>query len=215
MTSHYTIAKNEDDLWPSKIEDEFVTLELMQAEHVAGLYAAGQYDEIWQWTTAPYCLTAESTLDWVNLCMDQYTIRAQIPYVIIDKRKQCIIGSTSYLNISIPNKCLEIGFTFLSPSAQKTSINRRCKLMLLSYAFETLQCNRVALQTHEKNSKSRNAIEGIGAKYEGTMRNCRIQHNGDIRSSVVYSIIALEWPTVKTMLSENIKKRLARSTKGS
>lgn len=182
------------------LEDKYVALKPMQTSHIQGLYDAGKDLSIWQWTTAKYCETLDITKQWVGSCLENSDLNLQRPFVIIDKSQNEIVGSTSYLNISLEHKSIEIGFTFLTPKAQRSYVNRRCKLLLLTHAFETLNLNRVAFQTHEKNQRSRNAILGIGATFEGIHRDCRIQQDGSIRSSAVYSIIKPEWPQVKCKL---------------
>jgi len=182
------------------LEDEYVALIPMQATHIKGLYDAGKDLSIWQWTTANYCETLEVTKQWVESCLEKAHLNLQRPFVIVDKTQNKIVGSTSYLNIFLDHKSLEIGFTFLNPSAQRSHVNRRCKLLLLTHAFETLHLNTVAFQTHEKNQRSRTAILAIGATFEGIHRNCRIQQDGSIRSSAFFSIIKPQWPQAKLAL---------------
>jgi RimJ/RimL family protein N-acetyltransferase len=187
---------------PVTLEDEYVALIPLQSHHTDGLHAAGQFPDIWQWTTSPYCISIQSTQAWVASCLEKNLSGEQLTFVIMDKIQNKIVGSTSYLHIFLEHKAIEIGFTFLTTSAQRTHINRRCKWLLLNHAFETLALNRVAFQTHEKNTASRNAILGLGAKFEGIQRNCRIQHDGTIRSSAFYSIIKPEWPAVNAALKQ-------------
>ncbi|WP_339724342.1 GNAT family protein [uncultured Paraglaciecola sp.] len=179
------------------LEDEYVALQPMHTSHIEKLYCAGKDPSIWKWTTAKYCETLDSTQQWVASCLENARQNSQQPFVIVDKTQDKIVGSTSYLNIFLEHKAIEIGFTFLTPSAQRSYVNRRCKLLLLTHAFETLHLNRVALQTHEKNQRSRTAILAIGATFEGIHRDCRIQQDGSIRSSAIYSIIKPEWPQAK------------------
>jgi RimJ/RimL family protein N-acetyltransferase len=195
------------------LEDEYVALEPMQTSHIEDLYCAGKDLSIWQWTTSIYCETLDATKQWVESCLENARLNIQQPFVIVDKTQDKIVGSTSYLNISLEHKAIEIGFTFLNPSAQKSYVNRRCKLLLLTHAFETLNLNRVALQTHEKNQRSRTAILAIGATFEGIHRNCRIQQNGSIRSSAFYSIIKPEWPQAKSELLAKLTKPAVEKTK--
>lgn len=182
------------------LEDEYVALIPMQTSHIKDLYSAGKDLSIWQWTTANYCQTLGITKKWVESCLENARLNIQQPFVIVDKTQHKIVGSTSYLNISLEHKAIEIGFTFLNPCAQRSFINRRCKLLLLNHAFETLRLNRVAFQTHQKNQRSRTAILAIGATFEGIHRDCRIQQDGSIRSSAFYSIIKPEWPQAKSEL---------------
>lgn len=194
-------------LYPTVLENEYVSLRPMHIEHTLALHAAGKDSAIWQWTTHPYCLTLELTQQWVKTCLDNAAKHTQYPFVIVANATQQIVGATSYLNIAPLHKAIEIGYTFLSPTAQRTHINRNCKMLLLSHAFETHGYQRVALQTHEKNAVSRAAILGIGAKFEGIQRNCRIQHDGSTRSSAIYSIIRQEWPSVKAKLAQSLLPR--------
>ncbi|WP_299082229.1 GNAT family protein [uncultured Paraglaciecola sp.] len=186
------------------LQDEYVALKPMEMCHTDGLFAAGNDLSIWQWTTANYCETLDITKKWVESCIKKFAKKQLQPFVIVDKTQDKIVGSTSYLNISLEHKAIEIGFTFLHPSVQRSFVNRRCKFLLLSHAFETLKLNRVAFQTHEKNQRSRAAILALGATFEGIHRHCRIQQNGSIRSSAVYSIIKPEWPQTKTDLLEKL-----------
>lgn len=196
----------EQHITPVTLEDDRVIIAPMTRQHIDGLFQAGQFASIWEWTTQPYCLTLASTRTWVEQSLLMAKTGALLPFVIIDKSTQKIVGSTSYLNIMLMHKAIEIGFTFLTPSAQKSDINRRCKYLLMCHGFDTLHVNRIAFQTHEKNTSSRNAILGIGATYEGIHRNCRIQHNGSIRSSAFYSVIKPQWSSVKRALINKLNK---------
>lgn len=191
--------------WDQVIEDEYVALIPIAKSHIDGLHQAGKDDSIWQWTTEAYCLTLENTEKWVETCLENAANGAQAPYVIWDKINAKIVGSTSYLNIELQHKAIEIGYTFVSTQSQRTHINRRCKLALLSHAFERLNVNRVAFQTHEKNQRSRNAILGLGARLDGILRHNRVLPNGSLRSSAIFSILKEEWPTTKAALIEKIR----------
>jgi RimJ/RimL family protein N-acetyltransferase len=200
-------------LYLTTLEDEYVALKPMQTSHVDDLYHAGKDLSIWKWTTANYCETLNITKQWVESCLENVRLNFQRPFVIVDKTQDKIVGSTSYLNISLEHKAIEIGFTFLNPDAQRSFVNRRCKTLLLTHAFETLKLNRVALQTHEKNQRSRAAILAIGATFEGIHRDCRIQQDGSIRSSAVYSIIKSEWPQAKSKLLSKLTTPAIKKTK--
>ncbi len=200
-------------LYLTTLEDEYVALKPMQTDHIKDLYSAGKDLSIWQWTTANYCETLNVTKQWVESCLENVRLNLQRPFVIVDKTQNKIVGSTSYLNIVLEHKSIEIGFTFLNPSAQRSYVNRRCKLLLLTHAFETLKLNRVAFQTHEKNQRSRKAILAIGATFEGIQRDCRIQQNGSVRSSAFYSIIKPEWPQAKSELLAKLTKPTIESIK--
>lgn len=117
----------------------------------------------------------------------------QYPFVIVYRETGKIIGSTRLMDIVPGHKKLEIGWTWLSTEFWGTGINEECKWLLLSYCFETLGIVRVLLKTDENNLRSRNAIEKIGGKFEGILRNDMMRQNGTHRNSAYYSIIANEW----------------------
>lgn len=119
-----------------------------------------------------------------------------IPFTIVDRAGQ-IAGLTSYMNIDATNRRLEIGSTWLRRSTQRTGLNWAAKRLLLAHAFETLDCIAVEFRTHVFNQQSRRAIERLGAKQDGILRSHMIGPAGTLRDTVVYSIIAPEWPTVR------------------
>jgi RimJ/RimL family protein N-acetyltransferase len=128
------------------------------------------------------------------------------PFVIFDKIKNTYAGSTSYLNISLRHKRLEIGSTWIGKAFQRSSLNRNCKLLLLSYAFEQANAERVEFLTDQRNLQSQKAIEGIGAKLEGVLRSHITMLDGYRRNSVCYSIIKPEWPEAKEHLTGVLAK---------
>ncbi|MEP0356293.1 MAG: GNAT family protein [Paraglaciecola sp.] len=186
------------------LQDEHVALEPMALKHTGPLYKAGQALSIWKWTSHNYCKSELATETWVERCLSNKEIGVQIPFVVIDKFQNQVVGSSSFLNIAKEHKTIEVGYTFLHPSVQKSYVNKCSKLLLLSYAFETLNYNRVALQTHEQNKQSRAAILSIGAQFEGVNRYARIQQDGSIRNSAIYSIIEPDWQAVKADLQAKV-----------
>ena len=129
-----------------------------------------------------------------------------LPFAVIDKQTEKAVGITTYLNIDKVNRRVEIGYTWYRKSVQRTALNTEAKLLLLSYAFETLNCIAVEFRTHIFNKQSRQGIERLGAKLDGILRNHMIMPNGTFRDTCVYSIIASEWPTVKSHLFFLIEK---------
>lgn len=119
------------------------------------------------------------------------------PFCIFDKQTGRFAGSSSYGNITNAHKRLEIGWTWIGKEFQRTGLNRNCKFLLLSYAFETLGCERVELKTDSRNQQSRTAITGIGAKEEGMLRRHMLMPDGAWRDTVYYSILLSEWPEIK------------------
>lgn len=128
------------------------------------------------------------------------------PFVIFDKKTNYYAGSTSYLNINLTHKRLEIGSTWIAKQFQRTALNRNCKLLLLSYAFEVADTERVEFLTDERNLQSQKAIEGIGASFEGILRSHITMLDGYRRNSYCYSIIKPEWSLVKTRLWKALNK---------
>ena len=128
------------------------------------------------------------------------------PFAVLNKRTNQVVGMTSYMNIDTRTPRLEIGSTWYCPSVQKTALKTECKLLLLSNAFENLNCRAVEFRTHVMNQQSRRAIERLGAKFDGILRAHMVMDDGSIRDTAVYSIIAAEWPTVEAHLTRQLKK---------
>lgn len=126
---------------------------------------------------------------------------AQFPFVIYHVADNKLIGGTRYLDIQPAHRKLEIGWTWLQPDYWGTPVNLECKLLLLTFAFEQLQAVRVQLKTDENNIRSRKAIEKIGGRFEGTLRNDMLRENGTHRNSAYYSIIDTEWPEAKRQIN--------------
>lgn len=124
-----------------------------------------------------------------------------LPFVVLDSRTHQAVGMTTYMNIEREHCRLEIGSTWYCKSVQRTAINTEAKTLLLTHAFEILQCHAVEFRTHVLNHASRRGIERLGAKLDGILRNHRIMSNGTLRDTCVYSIISNEWPTVKASLA--------------
>jgi RimJ/RimL family protein N-acetyltransferase len=129
------------------------------------------------------------------------------PFAVIDRASDLAIGMTTFMNIDASNKRVEIGSTWLSKSTQQKSFNTECKLLLMTHAFEELGCIAVEFRTHIENIQSRNAIERLGAKFDGILRNHSVMPNGTLRDTVVYSIIKTEWTTVKSHLNFLLNKK--------
>ena len=127
-----------------------------------------------------------------------------MPFVTVDRASGKAVGTTRYMNIEAPHRRLEIGTTWIGKSFQRTAINTEAKYLMLRHAFETLRCIAVDLRTHEKNAQSRAAIERLGAKLDGLLRNHRILPDGSLRNTATYSIIDAEWPVVKARLEARL-----------
>jgi RimJ/RimL family protein N-acetyltransferase len=128
-----------------------------------------------------------------------------LPFTVFDPDSK-IAGMTTYMNVDTPNRRVEIGSTWYAKRVQRTALNTQCKLLLLQHAFEALDCIAVEFRTHFFNQQSRRAIERLGAKLDGILRNHSRASNGTLRDTVVYSITEAEWPTVKAHLRWQLDK---------
>ncbi len=123
-----------------------------------------------------------------------------MPFVVRANADGDIVGSTRYFNVDAANRRLEIGHTWYAKRAQRSAVNTECKLLLLTHAFEALQCIAVEFRTHFFNFASRAAIARLGAKQDGILRNHQVMPDGTRRDTVVFSVIESEWPSVKRNL---------------
>ena len=181
------------------LEGENVRLEPLNRSHKAGLTDAINDGKLWELfvTLVPH----PNQLDaFFTQAENDFANGDGLAFAIIDKKTQRIAGSTRFMKASLVDKKVEIGFTFIGKSWQKSALNTECKLLLLSHAFEVLKLNRVEFITDYLNTTSRNAILRLGAKQEGTLRNHRVMPNGRVRDSVIFSLIANEWKGIEEHL---------------
>lgn len=141
--------------------------------------------------------------DYIDNAMEERKNKSRYHFIIFDKKKNAYAGSTGFLNISNADSRVEIGSTWIGKDFQRTGLNRNCKFLLLSYAFEELGAERVELKTDERNTKSRNAIEKIGGKFEGILRSHTLMHDGFRRNTVYYGILKNEWVHLKANFKIN------------
>ena len=181
------------------LHGEYVRLEPLSHEHDDDLSQAcedGKLHELWYtWVPNPEGMKAE-----IDRRLSLYQSGTMMPFAIVDKHSGEAIGMTTFMNMRLEHFKVEIGSTWLAQSFQGTKINPEAKLLLLSYAFEVLSCNAVELRTHEMNLQSRAAIEKLGAKLDGILRNDMVMPNGSLRNTAVYSITIEEWPIVQSAL---------------
>jgi RimJ/RimL family protein N-acetyltransferase len=193
-------------MWPAPItlSDTAVTLAPMSQDHAADLIEAAADGELWKlWYTmipAPDGVKAE--IDRRLGLMDKGSM---LPFAILTPEGKAV-GMTTYMNIDGANKRLEIGSTWYRRSVQRGPMNTQVKRLMLTHAFEALGCNAVEFRTHFMNHQSRAAIERLGAKLDGVLRSHMVMADGSLRDTCVYSILAHEWPTVKTHLTWQLEK---------
>ncbi|MGC4011343.1 MAG: GNAT family protein [Pseudomonas sp.] len=182
---------------------DHVELVPLRAEHAEALLAAAADGELWNLkvTVVPGPDTVQSYIAKAEKGLEEGTV---LPFAILDRHTGRVVGSTRFWKVDRANRKLEIGHTWLALSAQRTPINTEAKFLLLSYAFEEMDCVRVQFTTDELNEKSRAAILRLGAVQEGIVRHERIMPDGRKRNSVRFSIIDSEWPEVKARLLERL-----------
>ena len=193
-------------MWPTPItlSDTAVTLAPLSQDHAVDLIEAAADGELWKlWYTmipSPDGVVAE--IDRRLGLMDKGSM---LPFAILTPEGKAV-GMTTYMNIDAANKRLEIGSTWYRKSVQRGPMNTQAKRLLLTHAFEALGCNAVEFRTHFMNHQSRAAIERLGAKLDGVLRSHMVMADGSLRDTCVYSILAHEWPTVKTHLTWQLEK---------
>ncbi|HMO48533.1 MAG TPA: GNAT family protein [Rubrivivax sp.] len=191
-------------LQPVTLKGRHASLRPLSAEHLAGLQDAARDGELWRlWYTsvpAPEGMAAEIERRLGLLAKD-----AMLPFTVFDAGAR-IAGMSTYMNVDGANRRVEIGSTWYAKRVQRTPLNTECKLMLLTHAFEALNCIAVEFRTHRLNTQSRRAIERLGAQLDGMLRAHQISPNGSLRDTAVYSITAAEWPAVRAHLQFQLHK---------
>lgn len=187
-------------LTPVTLQSTRVTLAPLAADHVEDLRAAVRDGELWNlWYT--HVVTPDNMAAEIQRRLKAQADGTMLPFSVIDNAQRKVVGMTTFMNLDAPNRRLEIGGTWYRKSVQRSDLNTQSKLLLLTHAFDTLDCVAVEFRTHFFNHQSRRAIERLGAKLDGILRSHQIAGNGTLRDTCVYSITAAEWPTVKSHLT--------------
>lgn len=186
-------------LEPVSLEGHRVRLEPLSAGHVDGLIAAATDGALWElwFTSVPDPARAA---DYVAAALEGQREGHMLPWAVRDLATDTIVGSTRYHDIVPSVERVEIGYTWYSASRQRSHVNTACKLLLLGHAFDTLGCRLVGFRTDNFNFRSQRAIEALGAKKDGVLRHHFLRRDGSVRDSVMYSILASEWPAVRQHL---------------
>ena len=192
-------------LEPVTLSSPYAQLKPLSRDHVDGLTEAVRDGELWKlwYTSVP---RPEEMAREIDRRLGLQASGAMLPFTVFDAEGG-IAGMTTYMNVDAANRRVEIGSTWYARRVQRSAVNTQCKLLLLAHAFETLDCIAVEFRTHFFNHQSRRGIERLGAKQDGILRNHQIAPNGTLRDTVVYSIIAAEWPTVKAHLSYQLNEK--------
>ncbi|HTM13945.1 MAG TPA: GNAT family protein, partial [Bryobacteraceae bacterium] len=187
------------DVKPTVLEGKGIRLEPLTDEHHDGLAAAATDGRLWElwFTSVP---APDGVRGYIAEALDGQKLGHMLPWAVRELESGTIIGSTRYHDIVPRIDRVEIGYTWYAQSRQRTHVNTTCKLLLLGHAFETLGCKVVGLRTDNFNFRSQRAIEALGAKRDGVMRHHVARRDGTVRDSVMYSILASEWPDVRRHL---------------
>ena len=185
---------------PLALEGPRIRLEPLTPGHLQGLCAVGLDPDLWQFTTIRVA-TAEDMRRYVDTALQWQRDGTAVPFATIDRASGAIIGSTRFANIDRAHRRAEIGWTWLGRQWHRTHANTEAKYLMLSHAFEAWNLLRVELKTSAANLRSRAAILRLGAVEEGTLRRHMINPDGSSRDTVYFSIIAEEWPEVKSRLA--------------
>ena len=190
---------------PVVLEGSRVRLEPLRRDHLADLSMVAFDPALWRWTImGPQ---DEAGLErWLETALANAEAGTERPFATVDLASGRAIGSSRFMSIVPEHRRLEIGWTWVGTSFQRSGTNREAKLLQLGHAFETLGANRVEFKTHVGNERSRTALAGIGATYEGTFRHHMIMPDGSLRDSVYFSVIADEWPAVKAGLGASLAR---------
>ncbi|MEQ9468792.1 MAG: GNAT family N-acetyltransferase [Ekhidna sp.] len=181
------------------LSDQRITLEPLTAEHIQDMRKLSGDTDIWTWYTED--LTDPDNLEkWMAMRLAESKLKEKMSYAVRLNETGETIGSSSYGHIDWVEKGIEIGWTWLGKRYIGTGINKHMKFLMLSHAFEKMGIERLELRTDEQNVRSRKAMEKIGARYDGTLRNHRSTQGNRRRNTVVYSIIRSEWPEIRSTI---------------
>ena len=191
---------------PVTLEKHGVRLEPMAREHRDAIAKAAADGELWKlwFTSVPEPDQVDS---YISQALAGHEAGHMLPFVVRELSKGTLVGSTRYHDIIKASERVEIGYTWYARTWQKSHVNTACKLMLLEHAFDLLGCKVVGLRTDNFNFASQRAIEALGAKKDGVIRHHQPRRDGTIRDTVMYSILAAEWPDVR----RHLEMRLARN----
>jgi N-acetyltransferase len=184
---------------PVTLAGTHVRLEPLHREHAAELLRVAQDPEIWTWYLIPQPKTLADMESLIANAMELQTLGEQVAFVTRRVSDGAVVGSTRFLHVDRFNRTAEIGWTWLGKDARRTAINTEAKLLQFTHLFD-IGANRVWLQTDKLNERSWRAIERLGLKREGELREDRVSYDGRIRTSVVYGVTRDEWPALRARL---------------
>jgi RimJ/RimL family protein N-acetyltransferase len=190
-------------LHPVTLERDGIRLEPLTQDHAAGLAEAVKDGELWKlWFTA--VPEPQGVAAYIDKALEEQQRGTMLPWAVLSGSR--VVGCTRYHDVVAEIDRVEIGYTWYVASLQRTRINTVCKLLLLTHAFESLGCRVVGLRTDNFNFRSQRAIEGLGAKKDGVLRHHRRRKDGSFGDTVMYSILAGEWPEIKRHLEFRLER---------
>lgn len=194
------------------LEGRIVRLEPLRPEHADALWEASRDPRTWRWLTDRQPETREAFDSWVDAALARRNAGADLPLVTLCHER--VVGSTRFLALRPEHRSVEIGWTWLQPSAWGTGANVEAKLLMLGHAFDRWGCRRVELKTDALNERSRGAMEAMGATFEGIHRQHMLVRDGESRDTAWYSVLAEEWPTVRDGLTSRLDELIAGHERG-
>jgi N-acetyltransferase len=193
----------------TRLEGSLVVLEPLAEEHADELWEAAQPPQIWAWLA--HIGESRDRFDrWLRMSLEAAHAAGEGPFATRERRSGRLIGSSRYLNVRPADRALEIGWTWLTPSAWRTGANVEAKLLMLEHAFDRLGCLRVEFKTDARNERSRAALAALPAQLEGIMRKHMTVPDVGVRDSACFSIVDDEWSQVRA----NLGRRLAAPAEG-
>jgi N-acetyltransferase len=196
------------DLAPT-LQGRAVRVEPLRADHESGLRAAAADPRIWRWMPIDPTGTDDAFHAWMTDALERAAAGLDAPFCVLRAEGDVALGSSRYLALRPEHRGLEIGWTWLSPTAWGTPANAETKLLLMGHAFERLGCMRVEFKTDARNQRSRAALEAIGARFEGIHRRHMVVRAGELRDSAWYSVIEDDWPATRAALAERVARKEA------
>ncbi len=190
---------------PVTLTGDRVRMEPLRADHLDDLARVAFDNAIWRWTIAKPMDDA-GLRAWLEQARANAEAGTESPFATVDLATDRAVGSSRFMTIAPEHRRLEIGWTWIGTAYQRTGANREAKLLQLAHAFETLEAVRVEFKTHARNERSRTALLGIGATFEGVLRHHTIMPDGSSRDSAFYSVLAGEWPRVKARLEAGLER---------
>jgi N-acetyltransferase len=193
---------------PATLEGHGVRLEPLKREHQQDLIEAAQDGELWQlfFTSVP---EPKGAAKYIDDALNGQARGEMLPWAVRDLKSGAIVGSTRYHDIIPAADRVEIGYTWYAARMQRSHVNTACKLLLFEFAFDKIKCQVVGLRTDNFNFRSQRAIEALGAKKDGVIRHHWPRRDGSIRDTVMYSVLAHEWPDVRRHLEFRLQRNAA------